>query len=304
MKNFIRIVPLICVVMSQSLIAFAQPANDNCLNATNLCANSPTTGTNASASVDACPGCSDGATTAGNFCFGLDNTVWFTFTTNDAGGAVSVDLSGINCVTTAGFDDELQGVIIEAGTPCDESTYTLVSDCPTGSGSLSLTAAALNPNTTYYVQIDGDFNGAGVTDPASCNFTIEVTGAGVEPPNQVTINSSNTNVCENEVVEFNAETPDCSNESYEWYVDGSLVSTTTDSTYSHVSTVDAAVTVEVTCDDDPQCPVTYSSNAINLTVEQVDVDAGDDVIITQGQSHYFERKRYWHARMESTHRFK
>ncbi len=263
---------------------WAQPTNDNCLNATNLCANEAITATNQDATVDACPGCSDGASTAGNFCFGLDNTVWFSFTTNDSGGDVNVDLTGINCATGAGFDDELQGVIIEAGTPCDESTYTLVSNCTTASGSLSLSATGLDPNTTYYVQIDGDFNGAGITDPAECNFTIEASGPGVETPNQVTINSSATDVCENEVVEFTAETPDCDDATYNWYVDGTLVSTGVDSIYNHVSTVDASIQVEVECGDMPQCPAPYTSNSIALSVEQVDVDAGDDVVITQGQS--------------------
>ena len=62
---------------------------------------------------------------------------------------------------SAGFDDEIQGVIVEAGTPCDESTYTLVSNCASSNTNLVLTAAALNPNSTYYVMIDGDFKWSG-----------------------------------------------------------------------------------------------------------------------------------------------
>lgn len=284
MTKFIRIGLVFCAMCVIHVAGYAQPGNDGCASATNLCANQPVNATNQNATVDACPGCSDGASTAGNFCFGLDNTVWFSFTTNDSGGDVNVDLTGINCVAGAGFDDELQGVIIEAGTPCDESTYTLVSNCATSSGTLNLSATGLSPNTTYYVQIDGDFNGAGVTDPASCDFTIEASGPGVEPPNQVTLNSSATSVCENDVVQFNAETPDCDDEIYRWYVDGVLVSTSTDSVYNHVATADANITVEITCNDNPLCSTPYTSNSVSLTVEEVDVDAGFDVIITQGQS--------------------
>jgi len=284
MIKYLKIFVPIAALLSMSNYSWAQPVNDNCANATNLCANQPVAATNQNATVDACAGCSDGASTIGNFCFGLDNSVWFSFLTNSVGGAVSIDLSGISCIVGGGFDDELQGVIIEAGTPCDESTYTLVSNCATSAGTLNLTAAALNPNTTYYVQIDGDFNGATVTDPAVCNFNIEVSGAGVEPPNLVTINSSATNVCENEVVQFTADTPDCDDETYEWFVDGVLVSTGTDSIFNHVASVDANVQVQVTCGDNPVCSVPYSSNTIALTVEQVDVDAGFDAIITQGQS--------------------
>ncbi|MBL4703458.1 MAG: gliding motility-associated C-terminal domain-containing protein [Flavobacteriales bacterium] len=267
-----------------SNLMWAQPGNDGCLNATNLCANESVSATNQDATVDACPGCSDGASTAGNFCFGLDNTVWFSFITNDLGGDVDINLSGINCIVGGGFDDELQGVIIEAGTPCDESTYTLVSNCATGSGTLNLSATGLSPNTTYYVQIDGDLNGVGVTDAATCNFTIEATGPGVEPPSQVTLNSSATNVCENDVVQFTASTPDCADETYNWFVDGALVSSGTDSIFNHVALFDASISVEVTCNDNPTCSTPYSSNTIALIVEQVDVDAGLDVVITQGQS--------------------
>jgi gliding motility-associated-like protein len=279
-----KIYSAIVVFVLVSNYAWAQPVNDNCANATNLCANQPVAATNQDATVDACAGCSDGASTIGNFCFGLDNSVWFSFVTNNVGGAVSIDLTGISCIVGGGFDDELQGVIIEAGTPCDESTYTLVSNCASGAGTLNLTAAALNPNTTYYVQIDGDFTGPGITDAAVCNFNVEVTGAAVDPPNQVTINSSATVVCENEIVQFAADTPDCDDESYEWFVDGILVSAGTDSIFNHVASVDASIQVQVTCTDNPVCNVPYTSNTVAITVEQVDVDAGFDAIITQGQS--------------------
>jgi len=275
---------IIWMTLLQVSVAWGQPANDDCANAINLCPNTPVNATNQDATVDACPGCADGASTAGNFCFGLENTIWFTFTTDADGGDVDVNLTGINCVGGAGFDDELQGVIVEAGTPCDESTYSLVSNCPTSAGTLTLSATALNPNTTYYIQIDGDLNGAGITDPATCNFAIEITGTGVEEPNQATLNSSATSVCENDIVQYNVETPDCEDETYNWYVDGVLVATGTDSVYNHVAVADANVSVEVTCNDNALCNSTYTSNTVSLSVEQVDVEAGLDVTIFQGQS--------------------
>ena len=135
---------------------------------------------------------------------------------------------------------------------------------------MTVSATGLNPNTTYYIQIDGDFNGAGITDPATCNFAIEVTGSGVEEPNQATLNSTATDVCENEIVEFLVETPDCDNESYDWYVDGVLVASGTDSVYNHVAGTDVTVSVEVTCNDNTACPTTYTANTISLTVEEVE----------------------------------
>lgn len=275
---------IIFIVHCSSFFIWGQPANDNCVNAINLCPNVQVSGTNQDASVDACSGCSDGASTAGNFCYSLENTIWYMFTTDSDGGDVSVDLTGINCVSGVGLDNELQGVIIEAGVPCDESTYNLMSNCPTASGTMNLSATGLNPNTTYYIQIDGDFTGAGITDPAMCNFSILLSGTGVEEANQATLNTSQTTVCENDIVQFNVETPDCENQSYSWYVDGVLVATGNDSVYNHVALLDVSVSVEVNCADNISCPTSYTSNSISLSVEEVDVDAGQDVTIIQGES--------------------
>lgn len=159
----------------------AQPSNDNCASASQLCANIPTNASNIGATTEVGAGLADAATPAGNFCFEIDNSIWFTFTTNSVGGAVDVDVSNINCIGGSTFDTDMQGVIIDAGTPCDESTYTSVSNCVNpGSSSFTLSAAALLPNTTYYVHIDGDITGVGITDAAQCDFTIEVSGAGVD----------------------------------------------------------------------------------------------------------------------------
>src|SRR5690606_2054264 len=131
------------------------------------------------ATADVCPGCSDGSVVSGNFCFELDNTVWFSFRTNAIGGAATVSISNISCLVEPDNDDELQAVIIEAVVPCDETTYSAVSNCVAGSSvDFDLNAAALNPNTTYYVLIDGDINGS--INPAECDFEILVAGPAVD----------------------------------------------------------------------------------------------------------------------------
>ncbi|MDG2331859.1 MAG: hypothetical protein P8M05_09725, partial [Flavobacteriales bacterium] len=70
---------IIFIVHCSSFFIWGQPANDNCVNAINLCPNVQVSGTNQDASVDACSGCSDGASTAGNFCYSLENTIWYMF---------------------------------------------------------------------------------------------------------------------------------------------------------------------------------------------------------------------------------
>ncbi len=162
-----------------SVGTFAQ-ANDNCNAATVICANQPQFSTNASATVDACVGCSDGASAAGNFCFDLNNTVWFSFQTNDVGGDVDVVISNLNCDNSIGFSQALDAVIKDAPTPCDESSYSAVSNCVSAeSNALNLSATGLTPNTTYYVLVDGDLSGA-ATNAASCGFDIVISGGGVE----------------------------------------------------------------------------------------------------------------------------
>lgn len=158
----------------------SQPSNDGCVDAMFLCPGLDYSGSNQGASADTCANCEDGATGAGNFCFELDNTVWYTFQTNSNGGDATVSLSGISCLSNPGQDNELQAMVLEATTPCDESTYTLVGSCNAGQQSaFDLPLTGLQPNSTYYVQIDGAAGGG--TIPAECDFNISVNGAAVEP---------------------------------------------------------------------------------------------------------------------------
>ena len=160
-------------------MSYAQPGNDDCVNALNLCPRVTYGSSNTGATTSVCPGCSDGANVSGNFCFEIDNTVWYTFTTNNVGGNVSVDVSGINCLGGAGNAVQLQGVVLEAGVACDESTYNSVSNCENGATTaFTLNAAGLNPNTQYYILIDGDI--ANATNAAQCEFSISVSGPGVD----------------------------------------------------------------------------------------------------------------------------
>ncbi len=264
----------------------AQPGNDDCMNATVLCANQSVQASNAGATVDACPGCSDGASAAGNFCFGLDNTIWYSFTTNATGGDAQVDLSNLNFNTNGGFDTEIQAVIIEAGTPCDESTYTAVSNCESAiSGDFTLNATGLSPNTTYYIQIDGDNTGVGVTDPAEVTMDIMVSGTAVDQtPPTVTVTTPTTDVCVNDEVTFTADTSGCNTSAtIEWFVDGASVSSGTDNTFSMTGLADQSqVSATYTCNT--TCPNIGASNSITMNVEDPMANAGPDFEIDPGES--------------------
>ena len=161
--------------------ALAQPANDNCANAIALCPNFSLPASTQGATTEVGPGLADGAMATGTFCFDVDNTIWFTFTTNDVGGSADVNISNINCINTPGNDTELSASLLSAGTPCDATTYTLLGNCEMGSANnITLTEPALAPNTTYYVVIDGDLNGMGITVPSACDFSVGVSGPAVD----------------------------------------------------------------------------------------------------------------------------
>lgn len=154
--------------------------SDDCSNAAVICSGQSYFASNDGATVDICPGCEDGANSNGNFCFEPNNSIWLSFTTNDNGGDVTVAFSNVSCNSSAGYNTNIQAAVISASTPCDESTYTLVSNCESGSASdFTLSSTGLAPNTTYYIQIDGDSTSFD-TNPAECGFNVLLSGEGVE----------------------------------------------------------------------------------------------------------------------------
>ena len=151
-------------------ISFAQPINDNCGSATQLCPNQPVAATNIAATTQC--GSADGDCLQGGTwgqCYDVHNSVWFKFTTNNIGGGVTVTISGI-----APGGAQLQGVLLAVAIPCDATTYTGL-NCNAGAfGGFVLNSGALLPNTTYWVQIDG------ATAGDQANFNIVVAGPAVD----------------------------------------------------------------------------------------------------------------------------
>lgn len=182
MKRFLNFLSLLFLSFFPILSSVAQTTNDDCSNTQNICPNTTFSGTTFAAGTEICPGCADGPNATGNFCYTINRTIWFSFLTNSVGGNADVIISNISCFIGAGYDTDLQAIVIQAGTPCDESTYTSVSNCEIGtSADFTLNAAGLLPNTTYYIQINGDLSGTGITNSAECDFNIEVSGAAVDP---------------------------------------------------------------------------------------------------------------------------
>ncbi|MBN2682135.1 MAG: T9SS type A sorting domain-containing protein [Bacteroidales bacterium] len=99
----------------------------------------------------------------------VENSVWYYFTTTDAGGDVTLDFTGTNCSPSAnGIQVSIDQI---TGTPCDPANYTNVFCQASGNeNDIVWNGSSLPPNTTYYVVIDGYANN-------DCDFFLGISGA-------------------------------------------------------------------------------------------------------------------------------
>ena len=276
-----RFVILIVLQFSTTLIVSSQEMYDACSNAFELCPNQIHSLNNIGASSSSCANCEDDF----NYCFPTDNTIWCSFTTNTTGGNVELDFSNLIFESNIGQGAALQATVIQAGVPCDASTYVQVGSCLSNeTGNFTLNAGALNPSTLYYLVVDGDNTGVGVTSPAECSFDVTISGAGVDRPTpSASISESSIFVCFNEIVKFECNLLDCPDTSaFSWFVNGELVATTLEPSYetSDLENGDV-ITVETGCYTN--CVATVQAMSQAITVLTVFVDAGPDVTVSAGE---------------------
>ena len=254
----------------------SQQLYNNCSNALELCPAVINTVDNLSSTVTFCPGCEDDF----NFCFTTDNSIWFTFTTNATGGDVQIDFSNIVFENNAGQDNEIQATIIESTVPCNAAGYTQIGNCVSATSvNFSLIGLGLLPSTVYYVVVDGDNNGAGITSPAEFTLDILASGAGIDRINStITLDPVVTSICKNDVITFNAHLLNCpSNSNFSWYINDTLIAVTTDSIFStSILTNGDVLKVETTCYT--SCIDTISVNTAAFSAYTFPVDAGPDIV--------------------------
>lgn len=278
--GLMRAVIFLLMLISGVASSQAQPLNNACANAIELCPGQIYQGTNIGATASICPGCEDDF----NFCFPTNNTVWYNFTTNASGGDVQIDIFNLVFEANAGQDTELQATLIETISPCNAPAYIAVGNCVSNAvGNFTLNAAALAPLTTYYLVIDGDNTGAGVTSAAECSFELSLSGSGVDRPVPVIgVNQSSTSICLGDVVYFEATLSDCPDTgSFNWYIDGTLAAVTTEPSFqtSGLSNGDV-VQVETACY--LLCPEIVAVDANPVAVMSFSVYAGEDIITSAG----------------------
>ena len=253
---------------------FAQAVYNNCLNAQEVCPNTIFSVNNIDANATSCGGCEDDF----NFCFSTENTIWLTLTTNATGGDVQVNFSNLVFETDINQGSALQATIIEATAPCSSGSYTQLGNCVSNAvGNFTLNAAGLAPNTTYFIAVDGDNTGAGVTMPAECTFDISILGTGVDrliPSAQIT--PTNLSFCANDIIYLGVNLTNCADSSnISWYVNGVLEVVTSDTVLIISSLQDGdVVTVEASCFS--QCVEVVSSSTNPVSVYSFPVDAGQN----------------------------
>lgn len=268
------------MLLSVAKYATSQEIYNGCSTALEVCPNNTISANNIGANVTFCAGCEDDF----NFCFTTENSIWFTFTTNALGGDVSVAFSNLNFATNPGQDNELQAVIIEATTPCNSASYNQIGNCVSNGGApFGLNAIGLTPNTTYYIVVDGDNTGAGITSPAECTFDLTISGNGVDRPVPgINLNASSNSICLNEVVFFEATLTDCPDSlDYNWYLNGELVAVTDTNVYSTSALQDGDIlSVENSCYSD--CIEIVTDATPPFDVYSFSVNAGLDQTVLPG----------------------
>lgn len=254
----------------------AQPSNDNCANSEELCPNLTYSGSTVNATTT--------VSSDNTFCFITSGTVWYSFTTDADGGDVSVDITNLNFDPDPAFGQEIDAIIYEVNTPCDQTSYVDISNCGSGSMNFALmNTIALAANTTYYVQINGRITGAGVTDPAACSFDIAISGTAVDKPTpMVTISDPNTDWCLGESGTPNAVITNCADTaSFEWLYDGNVIATGTSNDFDKaILPQTGSLELVITCGS--ICPQKDTSNTIDYVITQINADAGPDKFIAQG----------------------
>lgn len=187
---------LLFLLLISSLFSIGQEEYNNCADAFELCPNTTFSLNNIDANATVCANCEDDF----NFCFAGENSIWMTFTSNDLGGDVDVNINNIVFENNPGQGSGLQAAIIEATLPCISSSYTLISNCEANATTgFVLNAIALPPNTTYYVIVNGSM---GTNSNAEATFDVELTGAGIARNPQLSISTNKTTVCKDENVVF------------------------------------------------------------------------------------------------------
>lgn len=279
--NFLLKISIITTISCLSLVSWGQMDYNNCNQALELCPNKTFSVNNIAANSTLCPGCEDDF----NNCFNVEKSIWLKFETNATGGDIQIDFTNLVFENQANLGFEAQATLIEAPTPCSAASYIFLGNCVSNATTdFNLTATNLNPNTTYYIVLDGNHNGPN-TFAAELTTDVQITGPAVDRPiSTVSLSVTSNSICLNETIAILANTTNCPDVGmYYWFVNGVLAATTTDAIF-HTSELQDGdiVSVETSCY--AICMDTVSSVTQPFSVYSFPIDAGPDVTINKNTS--------------------
>lgn len=209
MPDLRPVVTALLLIVAGHLLA--QPANSDCSGAVDLCAQQAMDGDNTGA-INSIP----------TFCQPGGSAVWYSFTTNSVGGAVSVSVDGIDCNEVPGLDNELSAVVLSGDGSCAPGSFQAASPCAFDSVPFTATTSlALQPLTQYWVVVSGRSNGG--TLPAQCAFNIAVSGPGADIVNVDFDAGPNASIAAGASTQLNAT----GGTTYEWSPTSGLSGNTT-----------------------------------------------------------------------------
>lgn len=258
---------------------FAQPSNDNCSDAQQLCPNVTLNGTTTAATAD-------GATDY-NVCSVSAATIWYKFTTDSDGGSVTIDVSNLNFNPDVTMGQQISALMIDQPTPCTNpvGSYIVASACGGGATDFSVTSAALlDPNKTYYFLINGILSGASVTAPAQCDFEISISGDGVEQtiPTAI-ISATNTALCEGESEMVSSTITNASDTvNFNWYFNNVLVASSPTQSSFDAGMLSGTGYLKLIFESDFVCTVSDTTDSIYFEITPISANAGPDKFIAEG----------------------
>lgn len=254
---------------------YLQPTNNDCADAIQLCPGIVYSGS------------TTGATPSGDdndICYTPENTIWYKFTTNDLGGGVTISFSNLVFNPDPSFGQILNANFFESSGECGDTPYIPMSDCGSSGFDFAISEIiVLDPNTTYYLQVSGSSDGA--SDPSECDFELTISGTGVEVlPPTVTINTANTTICQGSDAFIDITTTNCDEPSnYEWLLNGETIFTGPDNAFSTADlATDGGLQLILSCGN--ECPLSDTSDIIDITIIPVSAEAGDDELIGEGET--------------------
>lgn len=282
MKFFGTVIFFLCLFLNGISVLFSQPIYNNCSKALEICPNNSLSITNIGANKTFCTDCEDDF----SFCFAAENTIWLKFTTNEQGGNVQLDFSSIVFQNAVGQATQLQATLIRATAPCSANSYTQIGTCiSNATGNFSLSANSLPPNTLFYVVINGDKSGVGITKAAEATFNLLLSGTGVDRISPtISLTPSTLSSCKDEIVTFSVHRANCTDSSdLSWFINGILVAKTKDTIYK-TSALKTGDVVSVSTGCFTLCPIQLSTSTASFLVNEVQLDAGNDIHLKKGET--------------------